>query len=422
MMADDLAPANAALEFLTELYDRTTTGHLHIFALDHNTGDRHIEWVHVDQLDRLTGAAHDLTDTCSIWYGVAPRHRDLGPTRRGGANDCTTIPALWADIDIAGPGHAAEDLPTDRAAAWALIRSFPLRPTVVVDTGGGLQPYWVLDEPATAAEAIDLLPRWGATWAELGRRQGVHVDNVFDLARIMRLPGTYNRKPDHDVAPLVTIAHEDWGTVYSLAEIDEHTIELYEPPAPAGQAAERRVPYIGPERPGDAFNAATDPGQLLERAGFHFDHQAGGDRHYRAPHRPDRRESTGATVYADGHTTIWSETFAAGHPGLTVKRPYDPFGLYAAIWHRGDWTAATTELGRLGFGQAAVSLASLIAKIPAPTGATSGFPASDEDDDDWSRIDLVDLLDARRNGTAERILPTILAVHHATALPKANLP
>ena len=406
MMPADVAHAGTTLDFLCHLYDRVDGDPwFHLFALDHDTGERIIRWA--PTVTHLADATGDLVDTCSIWFGVAPRSRDLGPTRRGGAADCTSIPALWADIDIAGPGHAATDLPADRDAAWALIRSFPLRPTVVVDTGGGLQPYWVLDEPATAAEALDMLPRWGATWAELGRRHGVHVDNVFDLARIMRLPGAYNRKPDHLDPPLVEIVHEDWDTVYSLADLDERTIDLHIP-TPVATPAERRVPYIGPERPGDAFNAATDPGQLLERAGFHFDHQAGGDRHYRAPHRPDRRESTGATVYADGHTTIWSETFCQAHPGLVAKRPYDPFGLYVAIWHRGDWTAATTELGRLGFGQGVVSLASLIAKIPAPAGAPD---PTDDEDDDWARIGLVDLLDARRNGTAERILPTILEVH-----------
>jgi hypothetical protein len=398
---------SAALDFLAGLYDGTDTGWVHLFALDHDTGQRTTRWATVHNLDALADEADALAPTCSVWYGVAPRDRDLG-TRRGGSADCISIPALWADIDIAGPGHAATNLPPDRAAAWELIRAYPLRPTYVIDTGGGLQPYWQLDEPVPADQAVAFLARWGATWAELGRRHGWHVDNVFDLARVMRLPGTWNRKPDHTNPPLVEVCHE--GTErYSLADLDEHTLDLHVPAPTPGQAAERRVPYIGPERPGDAFNAATDPGLLLERAGFHFDHQAtNGDRHYRAPHRSDRRESTGATVYADGHTTIWSETFAAGH-GLAVKRPYDPFGLYAGIWHRGDWTAATTELSALGFGAPSVSLSSLIAKIPPapepPAVADEGI------EDDWTRLDLVEALVARRNGTAERIIPTILEVH-----------
>lgn len=395
---------SATLQFLADLYDRTDTGWVHLFALDHDTGQRTTRWAPIANLPALADEAEALAPSSSVWFGVAPRERDLG-TRRGGSADCITIPALWVDIDIAGPGHAATNLPPDRDAAWELIRAYPLRPTYVVDTGGGLQPYWQLDEPAHADEALAFLPRWGATWAELGRRHGWHVDNVFDLARVMRLPGTRNRKPDHADPPLVELVHEG-AERYTLTELDEHTLDLHVPAPTPTQAAERRVPYIGPERPGDAFNAATDPGLLLERAGFHFDHQASnGDRHYRAPHRIDRREGTGATVYVDGHTTIWSETFAGAH-AMPVKRPFDPFGLYAAIWHRGDWTAATTELSALGFGAPSVSLSALIAQIPEPVAA----PALDEDDD-WSRIDLVEALVARRNGTAERIVPTILEVH-----------
>lgn len=407
------------LDFLTRMFTATEEGWLHVFGQDHTSGERTTLWRSVHDLAGLVADAATLEPTCSVWFGMAPRARALGG-RRGGSADCISIPALWVDIDVRGSGHKADDLPPDREAALALIADFPLPPTVIVDSGGGLQPYWFLAEPASAEEALDFLPRWGATWAELGRRRGWHVDNVFDLARIMRLPGTHNRKPDHAVPPPVTVLVERYGQPrFSIDTLDEYTLELVVPEAQRQQAEARGVPYIGPERPGDAFNAVTDPGELLERAGFHFHNQtSSGDRHYRAPHHPGRTETTGATTYPDRHTTIWSETFARAH-GMAVRRPYDPFGLYVHIWHGGNWSAATTELSAMGFGAPlqSVPLASLIASIPAPPDPVPEQDEPDATEDDWARIDLVEALLARMDGTGERILPTILTVHPAT--PKA---
>src|SRR5690606_22969159 len=176
----------------------------------------------------------------------------------------------------------------------------------------------MLAEPIDATDAAELLARWGATWKQLGERRGWHVDNVFDASRILRLPGTYNRKAD---APrLAMVVEENWHRTYGVDDLDEHTIE---PPPPPPEVVQRRsTPYIGPERPGDAFNANPNPtpAQMLRDAGFHSEKvHRNGDREFWAPPRTER-ETSGARIYADdGHTTIYSETFAR-QAGIEAKQ------------------------------------------------------------------------------------------------------
>lgn len=149
-------------------------------------------------LTRLTARAGELDSAgaSSIYFRVtslacAP---DGG---RGKASDSHTFTGLWADLDIAGPGHKNAGLPADVPAALAMIAHLPA-PSVLVHTGGGLSAWWRLVEPVDVRDAVVRVDveRLSDAWQRSLARPGVKVDNVRDLARVMRLPGTTNRKPD----------------------------------------------------------------------------------------------------------------------------------------------------------------------------------------------------------------------------------
>jgi hypothetical protein len=388
-----------AANWLHHFYAGVDDGWLTLFAVDRTTGDKVTRWAKVTDIDALADHALELAETSCVWFGVATRTANLGG-RRGGGADCAQITALWVDIDVESSVHAAGGLPPTIDAAHEILDDFPLPPSAVVHSGHGLQAWWMLTEPLDASDATSVLADWGTTWAELGRRRGWHIDNVFDVARVMRLPGTYNRKADPVPVDVIEV---DWARTYGTDDIAQHTLDAPEPDPAIIQR--RNVPYIGPERPGDAYNATADPRQILERAGFHrdkTDHE--GNTHYRAPHRPGKNETTGATVYADGHTTIWSETFARQH-GMEVRRPYDPFGLTTHIEHDGDWVAATSALRASGYGSPAGSAdLSWIPEgdkevVPGETGATlvelahivdwTAFWAADHTSEEWLAYPLV---------------------------------
>ena len=50
------------------------------------------------------------------------------------------------DIDIQGGVHKEKDLPT-KEQALAFLNEIPFKPSIIVWSGGGYQPYWLFKEP-----------------------------------------------------------------------------------------------------------------------------------------------------------------------------------------------------------------------------------------------------------------------------------
>ena len=339
-MTETKLTAKAFLDLLFTNCD----GWITTFSIEPGTDRRYTEWFPVDQTAEM--AAHALTISAdrNVWFGVATRATRLPDGRRGGALDCAQIGALWVDIDVAGANHAnVSGLLPDDETAKRLLRDFPMFPSIVVKTGGGYHGYWLLDEAIDNADATALLERWAATWAKHAADNNCAIDNVFDLPRVLRIPGTINHKNGDEV--LVEVLYVDDVKRYTHSDVIDATIE---PPKDPGHT-ERRVPYTGLERPGDDFNARHTGGDVLARDGWvKGKTKPNGEERWLHPWGPNSDES--ATVYPDGHTTIWSETVVQHHPEVITKRPYDPFGLYTALFHDGDWREATIELVKQGYG------------------------------------------------------------------------
>jgi AAA domain len=105
------------------------------------------------------------------------------------------------------------------------------RPTVIVNSGHGLHPYWPISDghitggDISAARA--LIKRWGRLVAVVAENLGASVDNVYELARMMRAPGTLNNKTSgNGDRPLPVTAHADTGGPLTVAEVDERLAEV----------------------------------------------------------------------------------------------------------------------------------------------------------------------------------------------------
>lgn len=166
---------------------------------------------------------------------------------------------------------------------------------------------------------------------------------------------------------LVAVVEADWGRTYTPEDLEAFMLEPPEPPRARERSA---TPYIGPARPGDAFNAAVDPAEMLERAGWQHHHTDArtGDRHYTRPGK-ERRDGSSATVYAeDRHVCVWTDATS-----LEPRRWYDAFGLYTALFHGGDHRSASDELERQGYGtKPHRDLSWLLAPGDAPTAQQEG--------------------------------------------------
>lgn|GEM_PF-563764 len=128
---------------------------------------------------------------------------------RGSAGSATVLVGLWSDEDHGEGAHKKEGLPPDPDTVLGYLRKVPaeLRPSVVLDTGGGFHPWllfeepWALDDEEERNRAQSLTRQYSAY---LGDHVSVGYtrDSVHDLARVMRPAGTVNAKYGTVVTPV----------------------------------------------------------------------------------------------------------------------------------------------------------------------------------------------------------------------------
>ncbi len=189
----------AAEAFLRLLYGEAADelpGDLGLWTLS----DRACVWLPAGDLGGAAAVACRLAETDNAYFHVA-LHDRTAAGGRGTIKSARVLPGLFAEFDVQGPAHAAGALPATLEAALAHLReTFPLPPTAVVGSGHGGHAYWLFTEPWVLADADEreragaLLWRFLGTLQERWRRRGWALDPVAELARVLRLPGTVNRK------------------------------------------------------------------------------------------------------------------------------------------------------------------------------------------------------------------------------------
>ncbi len=331
-----------------------------------------------------------------------------GRPTRGGVDLTLALPGLWADVDLAGPGHAlptgALPLPNGFGAAEAILNAAKLpAPTAWVHSGGGLYPLWLLtepyvvppppDNPATRHGELRELAELSASWqrviglaaASLGLHYGT---GVGDLARVLRIPGTVNRKaglerPCEIVGGgLVRYTLDDLGRYLAdaLAVLEPDAVEAAGSLGVAPPTSEKPAWEQPPSRgigggatlsPGADFEARADWATILRPHGWR---QSGNARS--TPHGPVRYWKR------PGKTTVGisATTNALGTDRLRIfstdawpfeARSYGKLGALATLEFGGDVTAAARHLAGQGYGHRSDPSADHLAAIndligPAP--------------------------------------------------------
>jgi hypothetical protein len=122
------------------------------------------------------------------------------PEKRGEEADVIGIAALWMDIDIKGPAHAKKELPLSLQECLDFLDDFPLKPTLIINSGHGLHVYWVFRE-VWYFDGVDerkkarlLSDKFQSTLIQRAKEKGWDLDKTSDLVRLLRVPGTYNFK------------------------------------------------------------------------------------------------------------------------------------------------------------------------------------------------------------------------------------
>lgn len=288
---------------------------------------------------------------------------------RGGGDLTGALVAAWADLDVAGPGHAtpASRLPHPPTieAALSVLRDLDRPPTMTIHTGGGLHCWWILETPWVFDGADDrqaaerFTTRWGAGIAERFRQRGWHSDAVPDLARVLRVCGTWRRKANitpnrvtlHSCGEWPTGLADDprWlpGPTYTVAELEAAIVDppADERPAPLKRVTLPTVDRGGSYGPADAVSECMSWAEILEPAGWAFvGHDRVGGQVVELWRRPgDPTSAYSLKAFPDGPCVVWSD--ACGLPSGKGQR-LSKWRVLVALHFRGDDRQAATDIRR----------------------------------------------------------------------------
>jgi len=165
-------------DFLSALLPEVRSGSLLEIRVKSHSG--RIQQFFLASLDELDLMLPALIDQGDIWYGVGPRVRERGRTE-----DVRCLGATWVDMDF--------KVFQDEQEALVTLSRFSAKPSIVVHSGGGFHPYWLLDEGIPAGQLNEVVRVNKGLSVGLGPA-GTPLDPATDAARVLRLPGTRNFK------------------------------------------------------------------------------------------------------------------------------------------------------------------------------------------------------------------------------------
>lgn len=141
-----------------------------------------------------------------VYVGVCPRVAPEGPGRKLGKDAIEQVGAMWVDLDAKVPGSSQRLL--DNC-------------DIVVSTGNGWHGYKVAPSPARVSStrdrtAIEAKVRSFANSILTG------TDNVSNVDRILRVPGTINYKDPDNPKPVVMLKGGGIKPTYKESLIVQH--------------------------------------------------------------------------------------------------------------------------------------------------------------------------------------------------------
>jgi hypothetical protein len=365
-----------------------------------NDLDYAINWVMVE----------DRAEAEGIYCRVTTVTSRFPAGTRGSARDSHALVGMWSDIDFGNNLHKATGLPANADEARDIPRFAKLpEPTRVEHSGAGLYAWWDFDRPLVIGEDIDfdaaaeLAGDWQNILVTGAKALGVgYGTGVRDLARVLRLPGTVNRKPGR--VPTLCKVAEDTGQRYSLDVIQKLAADLKPKPkkrvAPKSAGPRSKAPRSGAAGGRGPMAVLGDHGccgEILLHVGAVYAEQypgtcsycGAGCQRWNRPGWDDTCSKDGIAVHKDGAAvTIRTDNF----PGITadaIGHVLSPGQLFAALHHGGDESAASRDIIRAAHGRdnatsAACALPATVlddvrqstVHVPAEAPATSSTGAS----------------------------------------------
>jgi len=163
-------------------------------------------------------------DRRCVWFAPNPT-RGPAPHQagRGTERDVTRWAATLLDLDV--KQGAFDDIDEIEKFVDSISEKIGTRPSVDIFSGNGVQPLWVIEDGELDTDekfdrAYRLSRRFGRLAATVAWREfGKSIDNVSDLCRVTRVPGSFNWKSEYDPKPVG--AMRDSGGPLTVDQIEE---------------------------------------------------------------------------------------------------------------------------------------------------------------------------------------------------------
>lgn len=133
------------------------------------------------------------------------------------ANEIMGIPGVWIDIDFATNDeniHKKTNLPETPEKAMEILDTFPIKPTILINSGHGFQAWWIFEKflifkgDHTRNDGALLVQTFNWSLRDMARSMGYDIDSTQDLARVMRVPGTINHKDKKNEVPVQIVKRD----------------------------------------------------------------------------------------------------------------------------------------------------------------------------------------------------------------------
>jgi archaellum biogenesis ATPase FlaH len=138
----------------------------------------------------------------NIYFGCCTREG-----AKGDKEHARELVAFWVDLDFKDFGSSPEE--------WeATLNIFPLQPSLIINSGGGLHVYWLLESPIDAHDPRVEPILKGLCAALRGDRASA------EIGRILRVPETLNFK--YEKGRKVELVREEWDTRYVIEDFEPY--------------------------------------------------------------------------------------------------------------------------------------------------------------------------------------------------------
>lgn len=162
------------------------------------------QWFQRAHTNKLIEAALAVEKRANVYVRITPLAK--APDRgRGLEQHSIGSSVLWVDYDNY----------SDPLEGLAKLQSMEQPPSLIVNSGNGLHAYWLLDQFTTDVDGVKARNLGLIVQLNDGKKDGI-ADSCYDLARILRLPGTYNVKRDEPKLCKIIEIHPE--RVYKLAD------------------------------------------------------------------------------------------------------------------------------------------------------------------------------------------------------------